>query len=362
MGSLSDANNYDDTVANRDNYYSDLNISAEEYIFTFDFSEANIPDSVGSAEVFLTYQKEDVQQKQIPTFRAGNSNTLYNLVVGGDASLLLTLPEGQNVAYVGKDLDLTTNIKYVESTAGGRRVADTQFSQDKLGLKITLYNSDNHIVTGTSLLGTVFYINNTAYSANLDGSVRLKVADNVANVNTVVNIDLSKSTLPTDNYRMVVEAFGSPDGLYFGTTHSFVAEKTIQIVNEKYGLKASVIDTDSIITGETGFTLDGDHELKFNLDYTSRFEHPNIRVKLYRRNYDETYSLQYDEVDLQDYVTTELVETKEHEYLVTNEPQRNNVYTLTLGDHLMTGTYKVVFEIYNSDNYIDSVYSYIFIK
>ena len=362
MGSLSANNKYDDDVANTSNYYSDLNISAEEYIFTFDFSEASIPESIGSAEVFLTYQKHDARETQISTFRAGNSNTLYNVIVGGDAQLQLTLPEGNNTAYVGQDLDLSTNIKYVESVAGGRRVADTQFSQDKLGLKITLYNSDGNVVTGTSLLGTVFYINNTAYSANLDGSVRLKVADNVASINTVVNIDLSKSTLPTDNYRMVVEAFGSPDGLYFGTTHSFVAEKQIQIINEKYGLKVAVVDTDSIITGETGFTMDGDHEVKFNIDYTSRFEHPNIRVKLYRRKYDETYSLNYEEVDLQDYVTNELVEKAEHEYLVTNDPQRNNVYTLNLKDNLMTGTYKVAFEIYNNDSYIDSVHTYIFIK
>ena len=72
-------------------------------------------------------------------------------------------------------------------------------------------------------------------------------------------------------------------------------------------------------------------------------------MALYRRKYDNVYTSEYELVNLRDYVTNSLTTSvNENEYLVTNSIQATQNFILNLKNTgLTTGTYKVVFNLYN---------------
>lgn len=152
-------------------------------------------------------------------------------------------------------------------------------------------------------------------------------------------------------------------GIYYGLVSSDYAETTITIINSKYGLKVSTDNNSKIVKKDTGFTLNNSNSFVTNIQYSSGLTNPNIAVSLYRRNYDTIYSQNYDLVDLADYVTTALTNTsREKEYFVSNNPTATSLYFLNLGENLMTGTYKIVFKLYDENNYIGEAYEYVIIK
>ena len=73
--------------------------------------------------------------------------------------------------------------------------------------------------------------------------------------------------------------------------------------------------------------------------------------------------MDYEKVNLQDYVSNNLVTTNnENEYLVTSDPKNSQGYYITLKADLITGTYKLVFKLYDGETYVGEAYEYIVIK
>jgi hypothetical protein len=81
---------------------------------------------------------------------------------------------------------------------------------------------------------------------------------------------------------------------------------------------------------------------------------------LYRRNYDNVYSLDYDKVDLQEYVTNELESVRDDIYYASKYPYYYTGYknTYNLLDLELINTkfentgYKLVFELYEGNTKI----------
>lgn len=362
MGSTSENNNYSDERANITYFHEELKKNEEEFIFIVDYSEANIQETIMRAELLLELQDAD-GYVQYGTLGASRNNMVYNLIKGEGAHIDVNITKDREIAYAGQEFNLDTKNLFVQPSNGSMNIMDTNFTQEKMGLKLTLYDSNGNKVNGANLLGTLFYINDEAYSSRIDGSIRIKIADRVANVHTRIRVDLSKSILATDTYRIVIEAFGSPDGLYYGLTSSGVGETTIDIINEKYGINSYTDALSVIVDHKTGLTSKGVNTIDYNYEFTSQFPNPNIRVKLYRRNYDDTYSKEYELVDLSDYVSSTLTPSgNEHEYIINETPADTNKFSISLRDNLKTGTYRLAFEVYNADGYIGEVHNYIIIK
>jgi len=86
-------------------------------------------------------------------------------------------------------------------------------------------------------------------------------------------------------------------------------------------------------------------------------------MSLERRDYETQYAFNYNKVDLKDYVTNSLTNgANEYEYKVSDNPIASNMVFLTLKDNLVTGTYKLVFKLYDNNTYIGEVYEYFIIK
>ena len=134
------------------------------------------------------------------------------------------------------------------------------------------------------------------------------------------------------------------------------------MINSQYGLDVSLDDTQFMIDKDTGFTIDENNALVFHMKYTSSLENPNIRVQLYRRNYDDIYTTEYTSVDLLDYVTNQMEETQEFEYMFEENPTGNMDKFLYLKDQLTSGTYKFVFRLYDNQTFIGDSIEYVIIK
>ena len=75
---------------------------------------------------------------------------------------------------------------------------------------------------------------------------------------------------------------------------------------------------------------------------------------MYRRKYDRVYTTEYEVVDLQDYTDDTLVSTHtQRSYLIVQNPRATNTFSVALADgDLLTGTYRLDFELYDRNSMI----------
>ena len=118
-----------------------------------------------------------------------------------------------------------------------------------------------------------------------------------------------------------------------------------------------------IINKETGKNLNNNNTIVFNYKYSSVLSNPEIHISMKRRSYNAVFSTDYQLVDLRDYFSTQFQTTsKQNEYLLTNNPVDNSNIFVNVKDNLVSGTYKVIFSLYDGNNYIGEVYQYLIIK
>lgn len=185
----------------------------------------------------------------------------------------------------------------------------------------------------------------------------------MANVSSNITIKTKGSSLASGDYTLKIESFGSPDGIYYGLESSASTTLNFTVNNTIYGLNVKIDESQLIIDKTTGFTENDNNALVFNIEYSSGLKNPNLRVSLYRRDYNDIYTDVYNKIDLSDYVTNSLTTTSEDwVYLVANPPLASMSWFMYTKEHLMSGTYKIVFSLYDNDTYIGDVHKYIIIK
>ena len=363
MGSSSPGNTYDDAAANNSYYDSAQQKAEEEFIFIVDFKDASINSDVLSKSLLLELRDTATNNPIIPVFDVSAQKMFYNLYTNKEGVLTSTATLSNDTLYIGQSIDLNVVTSFSQQTLGNTTIIDTNYYDKRLGIKLSLYNSNNELVNGATLLGTAFVYNGVRYYPRQDGTVRFNIAESVANVFSRIKIDAEKSNIPSGTYKLKIETFGSADGIYYGVDTTNTIEKNITIVNETFGLDASMLNEDVIIDKDTGLSQDKNNYIEFQLSYESGLTNPNIRVSLYRRTYTDVYEYTYQLVDLQDYVTNELETTNtEKVYLVRNLPTSRVQVIYNMREHLMTGTYQVRFSLYDGNNYVGHINKYIIIE
>lgn len=342
-------------------YNSDLDIAHEEFIFHFDFSNANIVNPITNQTILLEYR--DTNNETLIGVLGFLRDGLQYSVYDAGSNISVNATTSKPSVYLGQELFLNVVTDYNQTLINNKTIFDTKYFGEKLGLKITFYDSDNQPVSGSSLLGVYLELNGTKYYPRKDGTTRINIASNVSNVMSNIQINTENSNLASGNYTIKVEAFSSPDGIYYGLQSDSQTIVPITILNSIYGLSVKLEDNMVIVDSESGTTLNKNNNLKFNIDFSSGLIEPNIKVGLYRRDYTSIYSNTYNLVDLNDYVTNELTSTNISDiYLVTDTPSANFDFDLNLKQNLTTGTYKMIFSLYDGDIYIGEVYQYIIIN
>lgn len=183
------------------------------------------------------------------------------------------------------------------------------------------------------------------------------------------------STIP-ENYVII----DKDTGYTIEDTTGFTIEKEYEI-----------LDDDGNVIGETTDELnEGKNDFEYSVKYSSGYENPYIAVALYRRNYDTVYDRSYSLVDLSDYVKDNLKpvpdDIKEQFEITTidesgketkscvgyeafgidfikeavkdtidsnqdpnKRPAVDLIMKCSLKDKLVSGTYKLVFTLYDKN-------------
>ena len=309
--------------------------------------------------VLTTVEHDDDADVDVTTKLAGlmstqlqNGSTEYKVYnVDGEIGII-TNPASLRL-YVGRTTEFSVNTTYssllITDEGVAVKVYDTQYFDDKVGVKVTLqqkeknddgsYKKDddgNYIyknVADNNLLGLFYTVagDSSRYYPRTDGTTRIKVADSVSNIKKTLTLHAENSVLPSgDDYRILVETYGSADGIYFGNLTSKSSTIELIVVNDAYGLKSTIPDNQTIVDMTTGHVLTeleedeygntlveggrysyDDNSLDVEIQYSSALLNPYLTVTLERRDYlgDNYYNLEYyakqgdNQIDLADYVT-----------------------------------------------------------
>ena len=159
----------------------------------------------------------------------------------------------------------------------------------------------------------------------------------------------------------------------------------VYLVNEHYGLLATIDDDKDVIVYSDGKTAAGNDTIETTINYFGSYQNPNIKISMMRRDYSSVESYTYNDVNINNYFdissttfsdTSQLDRTDlfdvttmtiNKDALVDHISSGDmGVYRLTLklkpGVDLPTGTYRIMYNLYNGDKPVGDVYTYIIIK
>ena len=390
-----------DEIGMMDKYYDEnTKYQYECFIFTVDFESAEFADKttfeIAKDQLFTMalrgYEYDDngnkmgykpifaVMDEQLKNMNYGLYNT-ESVIKITDADLT------KDTIYPGSNTTLELEIDYNDSDDDSAEttiaVHDTRFFDKKMGVRISLTQLNNdtgvyEVVPGSSLMGTYFTITQKDtngdehkynYYPRADGTTRIKLAEKVSNLFSEIDINTENSTLNGD-FKIVIESFGSADGIYFGVEASDSREVDLKVVDNIYGLNTTIPPEQTIIDKTTGHTLEPDtgyiseteNAVDVTLEYQSGLNRPYITVKLLRRNYQTVNSTMYEIVDLQDYVNETLTPVNgENEYKALDTSEINAavenplnieefIFNYTTKEDLVSGTYKLLYTLYDLED------------
>lgn len=362
MGSTDQNSNYDEASHQAIYYKTDEKYAEEEFIFMLDFLESNITSDVSGK---LTLELRDEDDQTIVNVLGNIQDQLtFNLNYDKDSHMTIDGSIDKEAIYGGESVNLNAVIDFVQPTGNSAIVQDTNFFNNKMGLKVTIYDSNNNLLNATDLIGVSFIYDGITYYPSADGATRIKIADQIASASAYIKVKVNEGSIASGNYRFRLEAFASPDGKYYGLTPLSSKDLNIRIANMLYGLKVTTDDKNIILDKDTGFNLSGNNSNLYNIAYDSHLSNPGITMSIERRLYDDVYSLEYEKLDLADFVTNSLtaVTVTDNEYLLTQQPTATMSQYLHFKENLPTGTYRIMFNLYDGPTYIDSDFKYLIIK
>ena len=343
-------------------YNSSTDLLYEEYIVQVDFEDTTLSQNLESKNIVV--QLRDKYNDSIRlTVNTASYPMLFSVYNDIDVDKELDLTTDKSVIYMGASLALNIETKYsFNKNENSDIVYETTHIEDQLGVRIVI-SSGSDILTSSDLEGIYITYKGLNYFPRSDGSYRIKIADAVSNVIANMTLNTENGHLETGTYTITAQSFGSIDGTYFSSEIASDS-KDIQVVSTNYGFSIELDDLSVLIDKNTGKTKNDTNNLDFTIGYSGSFDQPKITVSLYRRKYDQIYSYEYEKVNLSDYVTNTLLSTgNENEYLVTDLVRQTQNYNLiTKNGNLKTGTYKIVFTLYDGNNLISNMHKAVIIR
>lgn len=356
-------NKFEETESNELYYNTDKDLIYENFIFHINFADSSLENDIQNNSLLMEL-RDNEGETLIGVLGIQRGSMVYTVYNGNNATIELDGELTPETLYLGKTLNLNVITTFTQTVVDSKTIYDTQYFDQKLGIKISIYDNNDNRLSLDSLFGVNFELNGKRYYPRVDGTTRICIADKVTDVLAKIKMSTAgNDTLATGDYRIEIESFGSPDGIYYGLTASDKIDLNVRIINSAYGLKVTTMNSNKIIDKNTGINENKSDTLVSVVEYSSRLSEPNIRVALYRRNYTEEYSQNYTLVDFKDYTSSVLTETsKEMEYVMSTTPAATTTNYYKIKTDLVTGTYKLVYKLYDGDTYVGEAFDYIVIK
>lgn len=372
MGSGDSDNTYDDAEANLTYYSTEYNRVMEEFIFIFDFKETTTTGTyLANTMLFELRNSED--RNLIPVLGIRQNLMYYSTYDSSNVVLNETVTTDSNYLYydLPVEFNLSTEVAY-DQTENSEAIINTNYESNNMGWNVSVIDSTGTQVSSSMLTGTNIMIDGVRYFADSDGVFRIKLAGKVSNINRVVYITTDKM-LPSGNYTLRFTLFASPDGKHNShLLESSSVDIPVTVVGSDNSIIVECDDKTKVVYGETGLNaLDLDYN-EYTISTNSVLSNPNVRISVYKRNIDNKDTTLYEEVPVSNLFTNYFIDpssvsqnyraSSAYEKYVNIVVGTKTTLSFNLADNLTSGTYKVSFKLYDTNQLIEEEIKYVIIR
>ncbi len=361
MDSTSTNNTYDDSVANLLYYDENGNFADEEFLFIFDFKDTTVTgEHLDNSILFELRDNEDRTKLGVLGIR--EELMFYNTYESSNVVLNQTITDSDSYLYydIADEFAYSTEIQYNE-TENRQSVIDTNYESSKMGLNVVFLDNDGEPVSSSLLIGTSIFIGNQEYFADGDGVFRIKLANKVSNLNKTMKIIANKN-LPAGQYTVRYILFASDDGLHNSHQENSVTEEfNVTVVSSDNSISADCDDLMKVVIGETGLNLAGTRTNVYDIKYESQLTNPNFRIEVYKRKVTSIDTTEYDSIPFNQLFTNTMTTVSGNEVSFTMSSGEESL-EFELQNNLTSGTYKIVFKLYDGNQLIDDDIKYVIVK
>lgn len=202
---------FDETKASDKYYNKEQNLIYENYIFHVSFADSKLTQDINGNSLLIELRDRN-NQTLIGVLGIQRDTIRYRVYQNQEATIDVKAKVDPEVSYLGKPIDLEVETKFNQAIVDSRTVYDTKYFDQKLGIKISIYDIDGNKLSLDSLFGINFELDGKKHYPRVDGTTRICLADKVTDVLSKIKINTEEnSNLPTGDYKIVIESFGSPD-------------------------------------------------------------------------------------------------------------------------------------------------------
>ncbi len=371
MDSIDKNNTYDDKTNNEIYYHENINFINEEFIFIFDFQDTTITGNyLNNTILFELREHIDREETIFNVWGQRRSLMKYSLYDSSNEVLVGNYKFDNNYFYYDtpKDISTSTRISY-DQTELRQSIVDTNYESSSLGLNIEFFDVNGTQTSSSQLSSASISMDGQTYYVDSNGVFRIKLADKVSNLSKNI-VFTTGDTLPVGTYKMRISLFASNDGLHnSGDKEPSVTEYDIVVVGSNNMIIVNNDDGIQLVDGKSGLNSLGTNEEEFDITYASVLENPNIRFTIYKRSTTGPNSTDYVEYNARDlftntfnYPVSPYRPSSTFEYIISPNPTENIHLNYILKNNLRSGTYRIVFKLYDNNQLIDEVYKYIIIR
>ncbi len=370
MGSTSEENTYSDALNNKKYFTDEYGRVVEEFIFIFDFKETTTTGThANNSMLFELRNSEDRTLISVLGIRQSLMN--YSLYDSSNAVLKQTVNQSSNYMYydIPFNIDYATAIGY-DQTEGRESIINTNYESSSMGVNISIVDSSGTQVSSSLLSGTNIVIDQVPYFADSDGVYRIKLTGKVATIKRTISI-YSDALLPAGNYTLKFTLFASADGRH--NSHALESGEVdipVTLVGADNNIKVTTKDETKLVYGEKGVNEANLNYNTYVVSYTTVLTNPNVRISLYKRNTDNKDTTAYTEIDFNTLFSNEFNSPGELSYSAKSLYEKmlkvtagtSNTLYFNFNDNLTSGTYKLVFKLYDNNQLIDEDSKYVIVK
>ncbi|MEG1596668.1 MAG: hypothetical protein RR359_00085 [Bacilli bacterium] len=361
MGSTSLTNKYSDKAANNLYYNSTNKVAMEEFLVIFDFKATT--SAIVSPNNTILFELRNSEDRPIISVLGIRQDIMkYSLYNVTNVSLKEDAKFENNYVYHETDAKIIfSSMVTYDQTLNREPIIDTNYESSKMGLNISFKDNSGNTLSSSLLMGSLIKVNNDVTYVDSGGVFRVKLADKVSNLNPNISF-YAKNKLPPGIYKMIITLFASNDGLHnSGTLAVDTKELTFTLVGDNNLIIVSSTPENKIVDKTTGLNMSGSKLEKYTVKYDSELINPNIRITLYKRTIINENDVNYVEMDIRKLFTStftfpaavSLVAQTPFEYALSVNKAVDNLFQFELDNILATGTYKLVFRLYDNNHFID---------
>lgn len=362
MDSTSSNNTYNDAVANHAYYDEDAGLVDEEFMFIFDFKETTTTgEHLENTMLFELRNHEDRTVYNVLGIR--ESLMVYNTYDSSNIVLNQTFTNNDSYLYynIPDEFNYATRIQY-NQTENRQSVIDTNYESSSMGINVSFFDRDGVPVSSSMLIGTSIEIDNHEYFADGDGIFRIKLANKVSNLDKLPKLTVTKD-LPAGEYTIRYTLFASDDGLHNSIYENSVTQDfTVHVVSADNSIVVDCDDEYKIVDGETGLNMKNNTTNVYHVKYLASLNNPNFRVELFKRNIDDASTIGFTSIPFRILFSNAFPRAAGNEvYLDMNGLTERN-FDFNFQTELTSGTYRIVFKLYDNDQLIDTETKYVIVK